>query len=203
MQQLTESQRNLFLLLTLFIKNTEALYVPQFEPFLHVAHWLELVDLCNDYTDGIYSTGRSDNIPTDTAPDICASCLSVLGTCSGGRIRTRCALCQGLTWSQHFYNDPWPYRAALLLGISQEEYEYVLSQVLFMFKQIKEGQDTTAPQLSTAEPRTASSHEDVGQGDAVRAVTHNKETNGQIQPNITDDSRVDTTRIRRFNIRSA
>lgn len=116
--------RRLLILLILFTGSKNLLYVPNFEPLILFAHWLDLIN------EDILLP--EDTVPSLSRPDICASCLRSHGFTSGGRVRERCAYCfNKLQYLQRFYFDPWPGRIAHLLGISKEETEAHTADALY------------------------------------------------------------------------
>ena len=125
----------LLLLMLLYTKNRSALYIPQFQPLLHLAFWLDLVEDVSDVTE---KPDRQPQIVTEHAPDICASCLHIFGTTAGGRVRSRCYMCRDFAYKDKFFSDPWPNRISQLTGYSPELLEYHLSLALKIHKETSE-----------------------------------------------------------------
>ncbi len=144
-------------------------YVSQFEPFLHLCHWFEFVNLVET---PIWQA-KYDHPMYDKAPDICGKCLTSYGMCIGGRVRSRCIGCYQDTQISAFFTDPWPNRISQLTGLSPEIVEFYTAKALYIHAQVRANKDKEQhPHESAVKP---------------------------IQPDIQADSRADSGKPRRFN----
>ena len=133
-------EQRLFLLLMLYLRDTTILYIPQFEPLMHVAYWLDLIS--EEELEKGGETYKLEHkgiaIPLTVGLDICASCLDIKGQSKGGRVRNRCEKCLTYKVADMFFYNPWPNRIAQITGYSPEYIEYVMTKALKIYKYVRE-----------------------------------------------------------------
>lgn len=110
----------LLVLLILYIRAQEPLYINYHEGFIDLADWLAPENLREEA-----------QYPAEIGPDICCECLAEAPYAIGARVRRGCPTCQGkIPWKDKVLHTIWEYKFCEILNITNACFDYHLAHAL-------------------------------------------------------------------------